>query len=133
MSDSGPSRILGGDPRLPKLGGVVVAVLAGLSVLVPQCPAQLTPRQGRDVAALGTGVVWVDQETDAIFQSYGSGGERLGRVRTAEPQIASSDTSVAMLSPWHGFRVAIPPRPLAPVKQIPGAISAGNANADGCR
>jgi hypothetical protein len=125
MWDSGPSRILRRDCRLPRLGGVAVAVIAGLSILVPQCLAQLTPRQGREVAALGSGVVWVDQETDAIFQSYGSGDARLGRVGTAEPQIASSDTSVAMLTPWRGFRLAIPPRPLAPVKQIPGAIFGG--------
>jgi hypothetical protein len=99
---------------------VLASALSGASK-APAQPLEIPPRQ--ELAVLNSAVVWVDRER-VILKGFGSPtGATLGDVGnqggsfSRPPLLASSGSAFALLSPGGGFRVDVPPGPLASVGQ----------------
>jgi hypothetical protein len=91
-------------------------------------PLQPLP-QRQEVAVLGNGVVWVDEQR-ILFQGFWSGSAMLGRIEGFVSTLASSDNAVAVLGdgPREGFAAAVPPGRLAPIEQIDEGVRGGECS-----
>jgi hypothetical protein len=116
-----------GGGRLCRFVGVALALLAGALSCASSAVALLRPLEPRqEVAVLGNGIVWVDQER-VLFQGFRSGSATLGGVESSSPTLASSGKAVALLGRGSrgGFAAAIPPGRFAPIEQISEGVHGG--------